>query len=130
MRWLAHLWVARARMHQRWVLRHAAPREELIRQYAPGRSFADIGAMWNVHGQISFLAEECGATRVTAVDIMLPTTPYEEEHVRRASAVRFVRGDIHDCALTDEIGVHHVVWCSGLLYHARNPLLTSNVSER
>ena len=80
--------------------------------------------MWNVHGHISFLAEECGATRVTAVDIMLPTTPYEEEHVRRTSAVRFVRGDLHDRVLTDEIGVHQVVWCSGLLYYAPNPLLT------
>lgn len=123
MRPLPRLWILLARMRQRLVWRKTEPREELIRRYAPGRSFADIGAMWNVHGQISFLAEECGATVVTAVDIMVPTDSYREEHARRASRVRFVPGDIHDRQTTRDIGVHQVVWCSGVLYHAPNPLL-------
>jgi hypothetical protein len=38
--------------------------------------------------------------------------------------VRFVHGDLHDPAVVDEVGVHDVVWCSGLLYHAPHPLLT------
>jgi len=35
-----------------------------------------------------------------------------------------VHGDVHDPAVVGEVGAHDVVWCSGLLYHAPNPLLT------
>jgi hypothetical protein len=38
--------------------------------------------------------------------------------------VRFVHGDIHDASAAAELGRHEVVWCSGLIYHAPNPLLT------
>jgi hypothetical protein len=124
MRMLARLWMAQARFRQRRVWRTAPPRQELIRRYAHGRSFADIGAMWSVDGEIAFAAEAAGASPVTAVDVMAPTPAYEREHQRRASQVRFVQADIHEAAAVDEIGRHQVVWCSGLLYHAPNPLLT------
>src|SRR2546430_13411912 len=39
---------------------------EYVRRHAPGRSFADIGCMWGVNGEYAFIAEEAGATRVTA----------------------------------------------------------------
>ncbi len=113
-----------ARLRQRRVSRNAPPREEFVRSYAPGRSFADIGAMWNVHGHIAFVAEEVGATRATAVDVMDETDSYIEEHRRRSSTVRFVRGDVHDADVVERIGPHQVVWCSGLLYHTPNPLMT------
>jgi hypothetical protein len=61
---------------------------------------------------------------VTGVDVMAPTQRLEAERARRGSAVRFVRGDVHDPAVVAEVGVHDVVWCSGLLYHAPHPLLT------
>jgi len=77
--------------------------------------------MWSVDGAIAFHAEECGAGKVTAVDVMAPTEDFEAEHARRGSAVRFVRGDIHEPQLIEP---HDVVWCSGVLYHAPNPLLT------
>ena len=61
---LARTWIATARA--RSVLGRARrPREELVRRFAAGRSFADIGCMWGVDGAISFLAEENGATAVT-----------------------------------------------------------------
>lgn len=121
---LARLWMAQARMRQRRAWRAAAPRQELIQRYSPGRSFADIGAMWSVNGEIAFLAEACGAQPVTAVDLMAPTPEYERQHRERDSQVRFVRSDIHEAAAVEEIGPHQVVWCSGLLYHSPNPLLT------
>lgn len=80
--------------------------------------------MWNVNGELSFLAEEAGATAVTAVDVMPPTEAYREEHRRRGSGVRFVHGDIHDPDVVAAVGPHDVVWCSGVLYHAPNPVLT------
>lgn len=80
--------------------------------------------MWSVDGAIAFLAEASGATAVTGIDVSPATEAYEAEHARRGSAVRLVRGDLHDDATTAEAGVHDVVWCSGLIYHAPHPLLT------
>ena len=92
-------------------------------RWAPGRSFVDVGCMWSVDGALCFAAEGAGATRVTGVDVMPASETFE---ARRAagSAVRFVRGDLHDPAVVREVGVHDVVWCSGVLYHAPHPLLT------
>src|SRR5262245_15439232 len=80
--------------------------------------------MWDVSGRFSFLAEEAGATRVTGLDVMAATPEFEAEHARRNSAVRFVTGDLHDPATVAEVGVHDVVWCSGVLYHSPYPVLT------
>lgn len=123
---LTRTWLAAARARRRVARRRQGPppREEIVRRFAPGSTFADVGAMWGVSGAIAFAAEAAGATAVTAVDVMPPTPEYEAEHARRDSAVRFVRGDLHDPAVVDEVGVHDVVWCSGLIYHAPHPLLT------
>ena len=96
------------------------PREELVARFAPGRSFLDVGAPWSVHGAIAFAARDAGATRVTALDVMAPTP----EFAQRQGDVRFVQGDVHDAATVAAAGIHDVVWCSGVLYHAPNPLLT------
>jgi hypothetical protein len=121
---LADLWILHARLRQRRAWKRDPPREELIVRFARGRSFADVGAMWNVHGGLAFLAEDSGATEVTAVDIMAPTPEFEAARARRKSRVRFVGGDVHDPAVVREVGPHQVVWCSGVLYHAPNPVLT------
>lgn len=80
--------------------------------------------MWNVDGAFAFAAEDAGATDVTGLDIMAATPAYEAEHARRGSRVRFVQGDVHDPDVAGAVGRHDVVWCSGVLYHAPNPLLT------
>jgi SAM-dependent methyltransferase len=123
MRRVAQLWLMSARLRQR-ASRGTAPREELIRQHVGGRTFADIGCMWSVHGQLTFVAEQSGATAVTGLDVMDATTEYLAEHDRRRSRVRFVKGDIHDAAAAAEVGPHDVVWCSGVLYHSSDPLQT------
>jgi SAM-dependent methyltransferase len=104
--------------------RRRRPREELVRRLAAGRSFADIGCMWGVDGAVAFLAEESGATAVTAVDLMPASERFEAERARRGSKVRFIQGDLHDEATIGAVGRHDLVWCSGVLYHAPNPLLT------
>ena len=80
--------------------------------------------MWSVHGRIAFVAEEAGATAVTGVDVMGETPEYQAEHAARDSGVRFVQGDLHDPSVLDAAGRHDVVWCSGVLYHSPNPVLT------
>jgi SAM-dependent methyltransferase len=100
------------------------PREDLIARHAAGRSFLDVGCMWGVDGGLCFAAEAAGASNVTGVDIMQATPRFTEERERRGSRVRFVQADVHDPAAIAEIGVHDVVWCSGVIYHAPHPLLT------
>jgi hypothetical protein len=121
LRWRLQLLAARARR------RLAGPppdREEVVRRHAAGKTFCDVGCMWKVHGRIAFVAEEAGATAVTGFDVMDATPEFRAEHAGRSSLVRFVRGDLHDPSTVAEVGPHEVVWCSGVLYHAPNPLLT------
>ncbi len=80
--------------------------------------------MWSVHGAIAFAAEDAGAREVSGMDIMGETPEFRTEHARRGSKMRFVQGDLHDEVALAGLGVHDVVWCSGVLYHAPHPLLT------
>src|SRR5689334_15336616 len=63
-----------------------------IRQHAPGKSFVDIGCMWGVNGDYSFLAEEVGATEVKGVDVFGPTPEFEKKKLARHSSVQFILG--------------------------------------
>jgi methyltransferase family protein len=118
------LWAARARRLAQRALRPLGPIDATLAEHAPGHSFADIGALWGVHGRTAFLAEEQGATAVTAVDVSGRTPEFDAEHRRRDSSVRFVQGDVHQPETLEQIGRHDVVWCSGVLYHCPNPIET------
>jgi hypothetical protein len=126
MQLIGHSWISGARAKRRLQrrFRPIETRDDLIRRYSPGRSFADVGAMWGIHGELSFLAEESGATSVTAVDMMPSTPEFEAEKQRRGSSVRFVNGDLHDPATLEQVGKHDVVFSAGVLYHAPNPVHT------
>ncbi len=120
----AWLLAARLRRRARHAVRPPAPREDLIRAYAPGRTWLDAGCMWGIDGALAFAAEAAGARAVTGIDVMPATATFAAERARRGSTVRFVCGDLHDATTLEEAGTHDVVWCSGVLYHAPNPLLT------
>jgi len=94
---------------------------DYIRQHAPGRSFADIGCMWGVNGEFSFMAEDAGATHVVAVDVFGPTPEFEEKQRARRSRVRFVLGDITRQSTLEAVGPVDVVFCAGVLYHNPSP---------
>jgi len=122
---LARAWIGAARARRKW--RWSEPALDpmgLLRSMAAGRSVADVGCMWSVDGAYCFAAEAAGATTVTGVDLMPASSRFATERDRRGSTVRFVHADIHDPAVAAEVGPHDVVWCSGVLYHAPNPLLT------
>lgn len=93
----------------------------LIQQYAPGRSFVDIGCMWGVNGEHAFLAEEAGATEVKGVDVFGPTPEFEARKRERASAVEFILGDAGHPATIARVGTMDVVLCAGVLYHHPSP---------
>jgi hypothetical protein len=103
---------------------------EYVRAHAPGKSFADIGCMWNVHGAYTFAAEEAGATSAVGVDVFGPTPEFEAEHARRGSEVTFVNGDITDPATAAEVGTEQVVLCAGVLYHHPSPHLILEALRR
>jgi SAM-dependent methyltransferase len=115
------------RLYWRWRRRKGddignyARLPEYIRSYAPGKSFADIGCMWGVNGEYSFLAEEAGATLVKGVDVFGPTPEFEEKKRGRSSSVEFVLGDITRRATLERVGVVDVVLCAGVLYHHPSP---------
>src|SRR5688572_3495295 len=92
-----------------------------IRRHAPGKSFADIGCMWGVNGEYSFLAEEAGATRIVAVDVFGPTPEFEAKRTSRASKVEFLLGDVSRAETLVRIGEVDVVFCAGVLYHHPSP---------
>jgi len=100
-----------------------ANRERLVRALAPGKTFIDIGGMWNVHGRMAFLAEESGASRVVLMDAMPATEEFEAERRRRGSSVEYVKGDLNDREGIAALGQFDVAWCTGVLYHTPHPML-------
>ncbi|MCA1563350.1 MAG: tRNA 5-methoxyuridine(34)/uridine 5-oxyacetic acid(34) synthase CmoB [Acidobacteria bacterium] len=94
---------------------------EHIRHHAPGRTFVDVGCMWGVNGEYSFIAEEAGATWVKAVDVFGPTPEFEEKRRLRGSSVEFILGDIGRADTLAQIGEADVVFCAGVLYHHPSP---------
>jgi len=107
-------------------------RVEWVREHAPGKSFLDLGGMYKLVGDIAFLAEECGATSVTMFDVGDPDIIceghpewgwFEQKKRDRGSKVRYVQGNIEDPVAPEQIGVHDVVFFSGVLYHSPNPVL-------
>lgn len=94
-----------------------------ISDHAPGKSFADIGGLFSLDGEIAFLAEEQGASRVTLADGADPAHfKFGEQHEQRGSSVRFVQGDLDDPEIVAQVGRHDVVYCSGVIYHSPNPV--------
>jgi SAM-dependent methyltransferase len=112
---------------RRWIAQRGervgdyADLPRLIRQHAPGKSFADIGCMWGVNGEYAFVAEAAGATRVVAVDVFGPTPEFDDVHAGRQSHVEFVLGDICSVATLARVGMVDVVFCAGVLYHHPSP---------
>lgn len=94
---------------------------DLIRHFAPGQSFVDIGCMWGINGDYAFLAEEVGATVVKGVDVFGPTPEFEATKAARRSAVEFILGDAGHPATIARVGVVDVVLCAGVLYHHPSP---------
>jgi len=133
MTWAGRSWSAMSRLRRRF--RSAEDWEEgklrWVRENAPGHSFADIGGIFKYMGEIAFLAEAVGATTVTEFDVGDPDLIaegnadwgwFERKWQERNSKVRYVQGDIEEAASPERIGVHDLVFFSGVLYHSPNPV--------
>jgi hypothetical protein len=96
-------------------------RRDWVRALAPGRSFLDVGGMFHVAGDVSFWAEEAGATSVLLFDGMDPSLDFQAKHSERESAVRYQQADLHDPDDVAIAGRHDIVWCTGVIYHSPSP---------
>jgi hypothetical protein len=120
--WLTEGWVFLNRLRKPPEEEWTASRHGFIEKHAPGRSFADIGGLFELHGDIAFRAEAAGATEVTLFD------GGDEDYGgfaerRQGSKVRFVQGDLEEPVSVERIGPHDIVWCTGVIYHTPNPVL-------
>lgn len=108
-----------AREGRRWRDRH----HDWIRAHAPGRSFADIGGLFDLEGDVALLAEASGASSVTLFDVGdVAFTGFAEKQREAQSKVRFVQGDLEEPESVRRVGVHDIVWCVGVIYHSPNPV--------
>jgi SAM-dependent methyltransferase len=117
---LVDAWLGAGRARARGPARD---RFALVDRLAPGRSFLDLGGMWNVDGEVAFRAERAGASRVVLFDGMDPTPGFEEKHEAQGSSVSYVQGDLHDPEDVARLGTFDVVWCTGVIYHSPDPYL-------
>jgi hypothetical protein len=133
---IARIWGEVARARQRVSkpdeMATSAGQRKWIEEHVPGRSFADIGGMYQLMGDMAFLAETAGASEVTLFDVGDPDLIaaghpewgwFEQKKAERDSKVRYVQGDLEDPESPRRIGVHDVVFYSGVLYHTPNPVL-------
>jgi len=97
--------------------------KSLFAKYVPGRSFGDLGCMWNADGAYAFYAERIGARPpLMALDINDRTPRYLEYERALRSKVRFRQESILE--LTPEgVGTYETVFCSGIFYHMPDPVL-------
>ena len=83
-----------ARVRRRVRRRHAQDlteqRSRFIGEHAPGRSFADIGGMFGIDGEIALQAKEAGAAAVTLFDAGEPTPRFLERSRERSAEIRWV----------------------------------------
>jgi hypothetical protein len=106
-----------------WLRRRVHPIvQKIFHAEVPGRSFADIGCMWNCHGAYTFFAESIGARDpILAVDLGPPTPSFRSLHDALGSRIEFRQGDILEIQPKPKEG-YDVVFCSGVLYHAPDPM--------
>ena len=77
--------------------------------------------MFAVAGDVSFWAEDAGATSVLLFDGMDPSLEFQAKHAARQSGVRYQQADLHDPEDVAIAGRHDIVWCAGVIYHSPSP---------
>jgi hypothetical protein len=112
----------RRRLQRRHLLGASTRGLRFIAENAAGRSFADIGGMYGIDGDMAFRAEAAGASQVTLFDAGEPTPRFRARAAELGSAIRCVQGDLEDPVSVKEIGPHQIVWCTGVIYHTPNPV--------
>lgn len=97
---------------------------EKVRQLAPGKSFVDVGALWNIRNEKISVAGQAGASHLAIADISPTDSMWWD---RMASHLHQYDYDaiIVDATAPNApelIGQHDIVHCSGVIYHQPDPM--------
>ena len=100
---------------------------QLVTELAPGKTFADVGGLWQTVNEMVSVAARAGAREATMIDIQKPESRlWAAFHEHCASldvaGYRSIVGDICDDGLHEHTGSFDITYCSGVLYHCPNPL--------
>jgi hypothetical protein len=102
--------------------------DEWICHLSPGKSFVDVGALWNTVNEKVSLAAKAGASKISIADIQPTDNEWwqkMDEHLA-AHGINEYSKIVADAVAPNApelIGVHDVVYCSGIIYHLANPIL-------
>ena len=103
--------------------------DEVIGSHVKGASFADIGGLWGLVNEKITVAVRAGCRTATMIDMTPSDHRLWHEFDQRAKSAgvteyRKVQGNLDDPTLPDGVGAFDFVYCSGIIYHAPNPLYT------
>jgi Methyltransferase domain len=103
--------------------------DEIIHSHVKDASFADIGGLWGVVNEKITVAVAAGCRTATMIDIIPIDHHSWSEFDQRARSLgvteyKKLQGNVDDPALPDKAGTFDFVHCSGVIYHAPNPLYT------
>jgi len=103
--------------------------DEIITSHVKNASFADIGGLWGLVNEKITVAVKAGCRAATMIDLAPPDHPLWNEFDQRAKAAgvtqyRKFHGNLDDPTLAERVGRFDFVYCSGIIYHAPNPLST------
>lgn len=102
-----------------------------LETYIEGKSFIDVGGLWNTVNEKVTVAAKAGAVRTAMLDVM-PAGNHLwkmfDERCAEAGVVcdDCISGDINEPSIVERVGIYDVVHCSGVLYHCPNPVFTFN----
>ncbi len=98
-----------------------------IADVVKGKSFADIGGLWGTVNEMVTVAAHAGAARTAMVDMQPIGNEWWQAFVARCDSLG-IKGyesyyaNLEDADLVKKIGAYDVVHCSGILYHAPDPM--------
>jgi len=103
------------------------PRDRFIHRVAKNKSFVDVGGLWGTKGERVSVAHAAGARELTMIDGCTAGDEWWQKFEARRQdlgvpPVRSISGEIVQLSQSDASLKFEVVHCSGVLYHAAEPL--------
>jgi len=102
-------------------------RKGWIAAHVKGKTFADVGGLWGTVNEKVTVALKAGAAEAAMIDYKALDHEEWKKFADRCaqesvSGYRCLQGDLNDPDLAAKVGTYDVVYCSGILYHAPNPV--------
>jgi len=102
-------------------------RDGYITRVVRAKTFADVGGLWGTVNEKVSVAHHAGARTLTMIDLTVPGHELSDRFETRRQAlglpeVRCISADVVKLADTVPCPQFDVVHCSGVLYHAPDPL--------